>query len=128
MKTGRTEQMEAMQSGPARAEETASTLGPSIRITGQIHAAEEIVIKGTFQGDLNTSNRVVLTEKSSVKGTIQSRDIEIYGCFEGEAKASQKLTLHATGNLNGRIETPRLVIREGAHFTGNASMENLQRS
>ena len=128
MRTGRTDHAQDNQPTPVRPEASTSTLGPSIRITGKIEASEEVVVKGTVQGELFTTNRVVLTEKAQVEGTIQSRDIEIYGQFRGEAKATQKLTLHATANLNGSLETPRLVIREGANFTGQSSMEDNQRS
>jgi len=79
-------------------------------------------INGSFQGSLDTKGTLIIGEKAVVKATIVGETVRIAGEVIGDVKASEELELIAPGRLIGDLETPVLVVREGAVIQGKLNM------
>ena len=80
-------------------------------------------ISGKFEGTLNTKGKLTIGSKAIIKANITGESIYVDGTVAGNIKASQLLKLTSTAKLNGDVETPRLVIEDGAVLIGQVRME-----
>ena len=80
-------------------------------------------ISGKFDGELETKGLLMIGEKADVKAkTIKGDTITIAGKVKGNIISSKRLELIATARVIGNVETPLLVIHEGAMLKGDCQM------
>ena len=80
-------------------------------------------ISGRFEGELETKGVLIIGEKANVKAkTVKGDSITISGKVEGDITCSKRLELSASARLIGNVETPILVMAEGALLKGNCQM------
>lgn len=80
-------------------------------------------ISGKFDGELETKGLLMIGEKADVKAkTIKGDTITIAGKVKGNIISSKRLELIATARVIGNVETPLLVIQEGAMLKGDCQM------
>jgi cytoskeletal protein CcmA (bactofilin family) len=65
----------------------------------------------------------MIAEQGAVEGDIVATDAEIAGQVQGEIHVEERLVLKSTARVDGKIDTDRLVIEEGAQFTGECEMD-----
>jgi cytoskeletal protein CcmA (bactofilin family) len=98
-------------------------IGESSKITGFVESAGTILIEGTIIGNLH-GNKVILGEKSYVKGDISANNISIAGKIEGQLKGRDSIEVKATGHISGDMVTKHLSMMKGAIFNGMSSMDS----
>ena len=80
-------------------------------------------ISGKFEGELETKGVLIIGEKADVKAkTIKGDDIKIEGRVKGDIICNKRLELTNSARIVGNIETPILLIAEGALLKGDCSM------
>ena len=79
-------------------------------------------INGKFEGTLDTKGKLIVGNKADINANIIGENISVAGSITGNIKATKILQLDATARLMGDVETPRLVIEEGAIINGNVQM------
>ena len=80
-------------------------------------------LNGKFEGELETRGTLIIGEKADVKAKILKGDtITIAGRVKGDIISSKRLELAATARVIGNIETPLLLINEGAMLKGDCQM------
>ncbi len=80
-------------------------------------------INGKFEGELETKGVLIIGEKADVKAKIiKAEDIIIAGKVKGDIESSKRLELVSSAKVIGNIETPVLVINEGAMLKGRCQM------
>ena len=89
---------------------------------GKLSFKDTVRIDGTFRGEITSENTLIVGESGEIDACIRSKNIVISGSVEGDVIASQKVVLHKTGRVNGNIETPSLVMEEGAWVNGQIKM------
>lgn len=82
-------------------------LGPNDRLVGQLYVEGDLRVAGTVEGALEATG-----------------DIEIGGGgrVSGPVTAYNKLVVGPDGSLNGDVRVARLVVEDGASFSGNVQM------
>jgi cytoskeletal protein CcmA (bactofilin family) len=98
-------------------------IGESSKITGYVESAGTILIEGTIIGNLH-GNKVILGEKSYVKGDISADNISIAGKIEGQVKGRESIEVKPTGHISGDMATKHLSMMKGAIFNGMSSMDD----
>jgi cytoskeletal protein CcmA (bactofilin family) len=96
-------------------------LGKNSKITGDVESAGTIFVQGTIIGNIH-SDKVILGEKSYVKGDIFAGSISIAGKIDGCLEGKECIEVKVTGHISGDITARRLSIMEGAIFNGIAHM------
>jgi cytoskeletal protein CcmA (bactofilin family) len=80
-------------------------------------------INSNFEGELETEGLLIIGEKADVKTKIiKGENIMIVGKVIGDIISSKRLELSASARVIGNVETPVLVISEGAKLKGNCQM------
>jgi len=99
------------------------TIGNKITIRGQVSGNQELVIEGRIEGRVSLQNRLTVEEAGSVEAEIEVVDAAVRGEVRGDLVASRSAVLHDSARVVGNIRAPRIVIEEGARFSGAIEME-----
>jgi cytoskeletal protein CcmA (bactofilin family) len=89
----------------------AVVLGPHDRLIGQLFIEGDLRVTGTVEGALEATGNIEIDGGGSVSGPVT---------------AYNRLVVGSAGSLNGDVRVSRLVIADGATFSGNVSMGKQQ--
>ena len=89
---------------------------------GKLSFRDTVRIDGRFRGEITSENTLIVGESGEIEADIRSQNIAISGVVVGDVTAGKKLVLHKTARLEGNIETPSLVVEEGASIQGQVKM------
>jgi cytoskeletal protein CcmA (bactofilin family) len=98
-------------------------IGSKITIRGQVSGNQDLIVEGRIEGRVSLENRFTVEESGSVEADLEVVDAAFKGEVRGDLVASRSAILHPTARVVGNIRAPRLVIEEGARFSGSVDME-----
>jgi cytoskeletal protein CcmA (bactofilin family) len=110
------------------ANERTSVLGPTLRFKGELHADEELMVRGQIEGSITHSQRITVCAEGVVKASIRAQVIAVEGTVEGDLTAEKSVQVKETARLKGNIHAPSVSIVEGAQFNGNVVMDVVKRA
>lgn len=90
--------------------------------SGKLNFKDTVRIDGRFEGEIASENTLIVGESGCVTATIKSQVVIISGEVHGEITAGGQVVLHKTARVDGNIHAPRLVVEDGAVFTGRIEM------
>ena len=91
----------------------------NLKFTGPVN----LRLNGDFEGDLEAKGILIIGEKADVKAkTVKGDTITIAGRVKGDIICSKRLELSASARVVGNVDTPVLVIAEGALLKGSCQM------
>jgi cytoskeletal protein CcmA (bactofilin family) len=93
--------------GGSGADHNSVVLGPRDKLVGQLHIEGDLRVVGTVEGALDVTGNVEIDEGGNVTGPVTARN---------------KLVVGRAGSLTGDVRVKRLVVEDGASFSGNVSM------
>ena len=95
-------------------------IGKGTKIEGTLEVVQSIRIDGSFKGNLNATDTLIVGATGDLTDVIiKVKNAIIGGSTKGNISASGKVTLESTSKLEGDLIAKLLVIEEGAHFIGN---------
>lgn len=80
-------------------------------------------IDSEFEGEIVTSDTLIIGESAVISAEITVGTIYISGKVIGNITAKERVEINSSGEVYGNIKTPILVIDEGVIFEGNCSMK-----
>ena len=89
---------------------------------GEMEFEDTMRIDGKFNGRISSKNELIVGESAHIEGDIHVGRVAISGTVVGKIVASQRVEIHRNGKVYSDIDTPALVIEEGAIFQGNCVM------
>lgn len=89
---------------------------------GKLSFKDTVRIDGRFRGEITSENTLIVGESGEIEACIRSKTIAISGSVDGDVIAATKVVLHKTARVNGNVETPSLVMEEGAVVNGQLTM------
>jgi cytoskeletal protein CcmA (bactofilin family) len=98
-------------------------IGSKITIRGQVSGNQDLVVEGRIEGRVALDNRLTVEESGTVEADLEVADAAVKGEVRGDVVASRSAVLHPTARMVGNIRAPRLVIEEGARFSGSVDMD-----
>lgn len=102
---------------------TASILGSTIKIKGELHGSEDIQISGHIEGEIQFSgNTVTISRSAKIDAGIHARRIEVEGTVNGNLEGSDEVVIRKTGRVEGNLKAPRVTLEDGATFRGSVDM------
>lgn len=102
--------------------EVLTFLGIGTEFKGKIIFQGTLRIDGYVEGEIEGNDSLIIGEHGIVKGICKVGKAIISGKFKGDLFAQEKIFMKANADVEGKIETPSLIIEEGAHFNGNCKM------
>ena len=76
-------------------------------------------LDGYFKGRIESESLLIIGERGKVEADIVVHHVLINGEFRGTIKAAEKVEIHSRGRVFGSIQTPKLIIEEGAYLEAN---------
>ena len=98
-------------------------IGNKVTVKGSISGNQDLVVHGRVEGRVGIETRLTVEEDGSVAADVDVSDATVRGELRGDVVASRAATLHNTARVVGSIRAPRVVIEEGARFSGNIEMD-----
>lgn len=89
---------------------------------GELEFEDTMRIDGKFNGRIRSKNELIVGESAHIEGEIHVGRIAISGTVVGKITADQRVEIHRNGKVYSDVDTPALVIEEGAIFQGNCVM------
>ena len=105
-----------------KAGELNTILGKGTKFEGKVEVQHSLRIDGRFEGDVITTETLVIGKDGEVIGNTKAKDVIIGGKLNGTVVAEGKIVLESKAEFRGEMKTNKLVIDEGAIFEGNCSM------
>ena len=99
-----------------------SLIGSRIRIQGELLGDEDVLVEGRVEGRVDVSKAFRVGSGGVVVAEVAAATVAIAGHVVGNVRAAERVELLPTGTLEGNIHAPRIVIGEGARFTGRIDM------
>ncbi len=97
-------------------------IGQGTVIEGGLKAKSDVRISGKVIGNVNVEGKTVVTPEGVVEGELRSSHADIAGRIEGEVFVQERLVLKDSAVVEGNIHTAKLVIEDGAAFSGSCNM------
>lgn len=89
---------------------------------GELEFEDTMRIDGRFNGKIVSKNELIVGESATIEGDVHVGSVAISGTVIGKIVAAQKVEIHRNGKVYSDIDTPALIIEEGAIFQGNCVM------
>jgi len=89
---------------------------------GKLSFKDTVRIDGTFSGEISSDNTLIVGESGQIMATINSVCVVISGLVEGDIHANEQIVLHKTAVVNGDLDSPMIVMEEGAQLNGSVRM------
>lgn len=77
-------------------------------------------IAGKLTGELISDSLLIIEEEAEIEAKLTTEKVMIHGKISGSLYAKEKVEISSTGSFIGDIDTPSLVIQEGAEFDGRS--------
>ena len=101
-------------------------VGSGSVVTGEATFKAMMRIDGQLSGRISSSSgTLVIGANGRVDANIEVAVATIHGTVNGDVIATQRLELGRSAKVNGNIQTPSLVIEQGAIFEGSCKMEQV---
>lgn len=112
----------SMANQTSSVQDQVNLVGEGTVFEGTVRAQSDVRASGRIIGTLEVEGKTMIAEEGAVEGEIIATNAEIAGQVQGEIHIEERLVLKSTARVDGKIETDRLVVEEGAQFTGECEM------
>lgn len=93
------------------------------RFDGELHFETAFRIDGKVSGTVVSDGNLVVGEGGEVDGEVRVGQVFVSGVVRGRIQAARRIQLSATARVEADLETPSLVVEDGAIFEGRCVMQ-----
>jgi len=98
-------------------------ISKAISIKGEITGSEDLLIEGEVNGKVAiTDGKVNVGPSGRVTADIEAAEIIVRGRVKGGLRGRERVVIGQTGQVSGNVVTRRIVIEEGAVFSGQVDV------
>jgi len=91
---------------------------------GRLSFKDTVRIDGHFSGQISSENTLVVGETGVIEADVHSEIVIVSGTVAGDIVAGKKVVMHKTGRIDGNVQTPSLIMEEGAVLNGQVKMSD----
>ena len=91
-------------------------------VHGELRFQTSFRVDGTFNGSVVSDGDLIVGDGGEVEGDLRVGQIIISGTVRGTVRASRRVHLSPSGKVFADVDTPSLIIEDGAVFEGRCSM------
>jgi cytoskeletal protein CcmA (bactofilin family) len=101
-----------------------ATIGPTIRVKGDISGDENLKIEGTVEGTVSlAAHELEIGQSGKVTANLTAKTIRIHGEVQGDVVGKEYVIITASSRVRGNIVTPRMTLEDGARFKGSIDID-----
>lgn len=95
-----------------------TTIGSNSIFVGVLTTAGNVQVDGVFEGDINSSRHIQISQLGRVRATINALTCTIKGSITGKIIAQHDVVIESTARAWCEIDSPALRVEPGAVFKG----------
>lgn len=100
-----------------------SVIGPTLVFKGELSADEDLVIEGKIEGTIaHHKKNLTIGKQGRVTANIHASSVLVEGALNGDIHSDGLVSLAKSAVVTGNISCARLVLEDGARFTGQIEM------
>jgi len=100
-----------------------SVIGPTLVFRGELSADEDLVIEGTIEGTIaHHKKNLTIGPKGRVTADIHASSVLVEGELNGNVHSDGLVSLAKGSIVTGNVACARLLMEDGARFTGKIDM------
>jgi len=97
-------------------------LGPDAVFKGDLSYDKGLRLQGRFEGKINTPGKLHVAKEAIMQAEVDAGAIIVEGQVKGNLTASDRIELKNSARYEGDLTTSKLVVEEGAIFSGHVSV------
>lgn len=101
---------------------TINTLVEGTSLEGTINTQNDLRVDGQVNGTIHCDGKLIIGSSGFVNGDVTANNAVIEGRFDGNLHVHDVLDVRETADVTGEIKTGKLLVQNGASFTGNCDM------
>jgi len=98
-------------------------IGPETVVRGSLSGSGSVIVHGRVEGNVSLDDELTVEEGGLVAADVEARTLSIHGQLRGDVKVTGRVVVGSTAAVVGDIRAPRIVIEDGARFSGSIQME-----
>jgi cytoskeletal protein CcmA (bactofilin family) len=120
------EPVQVVSSGqdPEKYGKVRSALGPGTVIQGKLSFDTTVSIDGKLSGEVVSSKAIIVGAGGDVDAVMNVASLVVRGRVKGKIVATETVELLSGAQLEGEVQTPSLMVEEGAILRATCSMSN----
>lgn len=100
-----------------------SVIGPTLTIRGELSANEDLVIEGMIEGTIaHHEKNITIGKQGRVIADIHAHSVIVEGELKGDIHSDGLVSLADGASVTGNIYCARIVMQDGAWFSGKIDM------
>ena len=103
-------------------ESAVTILTSGCHFTGKLYCKGSSRIGGKVEGEITSEGLLIIEEPAVIHADVKAEEIILHGIFTGRLTATGKVEITESSSFEGEVNTPSLLIKEGARFNGHISM------
>jgi len=106
--------------GPGQ--EFPTIIGPDASFKGELSFEKGMRLQGKFDGKITTAGRLHIAREAKMQADVEAGAIIVEGEVKGNLNAADRIELKASARYEGDLRSTKLVVDEGAVFSGNVNV------
>jgi cytoskeletal protein CcmA (bactofilin family) len=103
-------------------QEFPTILGPDASFKGELSFDKGMRLHGKLEGKITTPGRLHIAKEAKMQADVDAGAIIVEGDVHGNLTASDRIELKQTAHYEGDLRATKLVVDEGAVFSGQVSV------
>ncbi|HLL90000.1 MAG TPA: polymer-forming cytoskeletal protein [Tepidisphaeraceae bacterium] len=99
-----------------------TVLGPDASFKGELSFEKGMRLMGKFEGKINTPGRLHVAREARMQADVEAGAITVEGDVKGNLSANDRIELKQSARYEGDLRASKLVVDEGAVFSGHVSV------
>lgn len=101
-----------------------TNIGPAVVIDGELSSTEDMRLDGRVSGHVVLRDaELTIGQSAQVNADIRALRVLILGTVNGNVTASERIELGTSAKVTGGLSANKVVILDGARFTGRVDMD-----
>jgi cytoskeletal protein CcmA (bactofilin family) len=92
-------------------------------LEGELRFENTFRVDGRLKGKVISSGDLIVGRDGVVEAEIHVGRLYVSGTVRGSALAAQRIEIASGARVEADVETPTLIVEEGAHFQGRCAMD-----
>lgn len=97
-------------------------IGPDASFKGELTFDKGMRIHGRFEGKIISPGRVHVAKEAKLQADVEAGAVLVEGEVHGNLSAADRIELKNSARYEGDLRANKLVVEEGAVFTGHVSV------
>jgi cytoskeletal protein CcmA (bactofilin family) len=103
-------------------QEFPTIIGQDASFKGEMTFEKGLRLQGKFEGKITTGGKLHIAREAKMQADVEATSIIVEGDVRGNLVASERIELKASAHYEGDLRSSKLVVDEGAVFSGNVTV------